>query len=387
MLSWTDGTNTELSAYRGAEWHRATSTTNGTLTRYLYDGDNVVADIDSLNSVYNQYVTPFLDENLSVTDVTGTPVTHYYTQDGLGSVRTLLTSAEAVANKYGYTAFGEEYAPATTTTVAQRYTFTGREKSGVGAPMYYRYRNYTPGLGRFGSRWTDYEKTPNCYDYQFNRPTMLRDPMGDPWPLMPYGGFWRFWGGRSKKVGVVVASDWTPVGDIEGWARRAKTDSRVDYVYRAGPGNKSFVEKIMEGADKIRGNAPRDEDHGIKYLWLSGHGVTDHVGVTTKIGIAHRPGRWERFASQTITEEGPRWALRIISSRMSKSGFINICSCGGEDTEANRARVKRQTKEFANRIGKEVTVCACSGEVSGTCHCEGTWICSKASKKPKPKGK
>jgi hypothetical protein len=88
MLSWTDGTNTETHTYRGAEWHRATSTTNSVVTRYLYDADNVVGDLNSSNAFTRQYVTPFLDENLSVTsDPSGTPVTHYYTQDGLGSVR------------------------------------------------------------------------------------------------------------------------------------------------------------------------------------------------------------------------------------------------------------------------------------------------------------
>jgi RHS repeat-associated protein len=66
--------------------------------------------------------------------------------------------------------------------VSQRYTYTGREKSAVsGAPMYYRYRMYQPGVGRFGGRDpAGYANSAlgNLYKYVHNRPTTLVDPMG-----------------------------------------------------------------------------------------------------------------------------------------------------------------------------------------------------------------
>jgi len=116
----------------------------------LYDGDNVVADLSDHGGalgVDRFYVTPFLDQNLSMTDASGT---YWFSQDGLGSVRTLTDSSGAVKNAYDYTAFGEAYA--TTEGIAQRYTYTGREKSSVGGPMYYRYRHVWNSLGRFQQR-------------------------------------------------------------------------------------------------------------------------------------------------------------------------------------------------------------------------------------------
>jgi len=62
----------------------------------------VVADLDGI-TITKLYVTPFLDQNVSVTDVAG-GTTHYYTQDGLGSVRTLTNSASVVQNSYDYEA-------------------------------------------------------------------------------------------------------------------------------------------------------------------------------------------------------------------------------------------------------------------------------------------
>jgi hypothetical protein len=58
-------------------------------------------------------------------NTTGAPQTYYYSQDGLGSVRTLSDSTGTVQNRYDYTAFG--FPTATTTsqeTIPQRYTYT-----------------------------------------------------------------------------------------------------------------------------------------------------------------------------------------------------------------------------------------------------------------------
>jgi hypothetical protein len=49
MTRWqkTDGTGTktETHTYRGAEWHRTSTTVDGTTTAFLYDNDNVIADM------------------------------------------------------------------------------------------------------------------------------------------------------------------------------------------------------------------------------------------------------------------------------------------------------------------------------------------------------
>jgi len=142
-LSHIGPNGTESFTYRGAEWHRYSA--NG--KTFLYDGDNVLADIAGGTDAL--YVTPFLDQNLSMTTAAGT---YYYSQDGLGSVRTLTDSTGAAVNSYDFLAFGGAHQPGTSVTVEQRYTYTGREKNPESALMYYRYRQYDPRVGRFGAR-------------------------------------------------------------------------------------------------------------------------------------------------------------------------------------------------------------------------------------------
>jgi RHS repeat-associated protein len=149
----------EVFAYRGAEWHRFSQATAAGSKAFLYDGDNVVADIASGVDAF--YVTPFLDQNLSIT--TGGS-TYYYSQDGLGSVRTLTDSTGTVKNTYDYLPFGGAHQPGTSVTVEQRYTYSGRELNPESALMYYRYRQYDSRVGRFGGR----------------------DPVGSPMPI-PHG--------------------------------------------------------------------------------------------------------------------------------------------------------------------------------------------------------
>jgi RHS repeat-associated protein len=94
-----------------------------------------------------------------------------------------------VANRYDYTAFGSA-APAgihaagheAQQTVDQRYTYTGREATQDPSIMYYRWRMYAPGTGRFGRRDPIlYLGSPdgNLYNYVFSRPTYMIDPYGE----------------------------------------------------------------------------------------------------------------------------------------------------------------------------------------------------------------
>jgi RHS repeat-associated protein len=165
---------TEVFTYRGAEWHRFSQATAAGGTSFLYDGDNVVADIASGVDAF--YVTPLLDQNLSVTKDSAT---YYYSQDGLGSVRTLTDSTGAVKNTYDYLPFGGALNSGTSVTVEQRYTYTGREKNPESALMYYRYRQYDPRVGRFGGRDPiGYRGGIGLYAYAEGCPISEADPSG-----------------------------------------------------------------------------------------------------------------------------------------------------------------------------------------------------------------
>jgi RHS repeat-associated protein len=104
-------------------------------------------------------------------------VTHYYSQDGLGSVRTLTDSSGTTINKYDYSAFGEAYAAGTAAAVSQRYTYTGRELNPVSGTHQMRYRVYQPNLGRLLVRDPIYYMGGiNLYTYALNSPTVRTDP-------------------------------------------------------------------------------------------------------------------------------------------------------------------------------------------------------------------
>lgn len=186
QLTWGDGTSTETTVYRGAEWHRHTLDSNDGTTStklgFVYDGPNVVLDRewDSGTSTWSnkrQYVTPFLDQNLSMTEVSSGN-DFYYTQNGLGSVTNVTDSSGTVKNTYGYSAFGEDYSPVTSSTVAQRYQYTGRELNALSKTQYSRYRTYDSGVGRFISRDPAASPEWNLYGYVRNQPTSRRDAYG-----------------------------------------------------------------------------------------------------------------------------------------------------------------------------------------------------------------
>jgi len=148
MTSYSGPKGSGSSTYRGAAWHRFSQSSRGISKSFLYDGDNVLADISG-GDVAAFYVTPFLDQNLSMTRDSAT---HYYSQDGLGSVRTLTDSSGNIENRYDYSPFGKPFAPGTSVCAQQRYTYTGREWLMDSGLMYHRYRQYDPRAGRFLQR-------------------------------------------------------------------------------------------------------------------------------------------------------------------------------------------------------------------------------------------
>ncbi len=124
------------------------------VTKFLYDGDNVVAEYDEEAVNKATYVTPFLDQNLAMTIPAGQPDagTYYYHADGLGSIRNITDATGVVLNTYDYEAFGQAFAPGTSETVPNDYAFTARRLDPESGLQYYRWRQYEAEAGRFTSR-------------------------------------------------------------------------------------------------------------------------------------------------------------------------------------------------------------------------------------------
>ena len=176
QINWTTE-KSESNTYRGDRWQRTATTVGGVTTTYLYDGDNVIADIVD-GRVVRTYVTPMLDQNVSMTVVGDTPVSYFYNADERQSVRNLTDTTGTVVQSYDYTAFGDKIDSLTSGSVEQRYTYTGRESSEVSGDYYFRYRMYGAGLGGFLSRDPlGYVDSETLYSVSFAA-RLGMDPMG-----------------------------------------------------------------------------------------------------------------------------------------------------------------------------------------------------------------
>ncbi len=114
-------------------------------TNYLYDGRNVLEEVDASGNVLARYTqSPGLDQPLAELR-SGVP--SYYEQDGIGSVSTLSNSAGALANTYTYDSFGN--LTASTGTLSNFFQYTARESDSENTLYYYRARYYDPTIGRF----------------------------------------------------------------------------------------------------------------------------------------------------------------------------------------------------------------------------------------------
>lgn len=143
-------------------------------TRFVYDGTDVVRDLDGNGATMADYLNgPGIDNKLRQT-VGAT--TSYFLADHLGTTRALTNPSGAVTSSLSYDSFGN----VTSGSAPTRYTYSGREIDSDTSLIYYRARWYAPQQGRFisedplGLRGGDI----NLYGYVLNNPVNFRDPTG-----------------------------------------------------------------------------------------------------------------------------------------------------------------------------------------------------------------
>jgi RHS repeat-associated protein len=178
---------------------RISKTINGVVTKYVYDREDILFELDENNQIKARYThgpgIPALpagrDEPISVdrdTDGNGTlETTYYYHYDGLGSVTAITDSAGTVVQTYVYDAFGKIVQQ--TGSIENSSAYTGREWDAEAGLYFYRARYYDPSIGRFinadpiGFSGGDV----NFYVYVQNNPVNFADPYG----LITLGGIVR----------------------------------------------------------------------------------------------------------------------------------------------------------------------------------------------------
>lgn len=143
-------------------------------TVYLYDGDNILEEVDNSGNVLGRYAQSAMDKPLSEVR-SGT--SSYYEQDGLDTVTSLSNSAGALANTYTYDSFGN--LTASTGTLVNPFRYTAREFDLETGIYQYRTRYYDQSVGRFISEDSiGFKGGVDFYTYVNNRPINSTDPTG-----------------------------------------------------------------------------------------------------------------------------------------------------------------------------------------------------------------
>ncbi|WP_162247202.1 MULTISPECIES: RHS repeat domain-containing protein [unclassified Caulobacter] len=153
----------------------SSTTVGGTVTRYLYDGVNLIGEYDASSSTpLRRYVFGVgMDEPLARYVGTGT-TPEWLLADHQGSIIATLNSAGAVTSKNTYDEYG---VPGLSN--AGLFQYTGQVYLSDLSLYHYKARAYSPTLGRFLQ--TDpvgYSAGMNWYAYVGNDPLNRNDPTG-----------------------------------------------------------------------------------------------------------------------------------------------------------------------------------------------------------------
>jgi RHS repeat-associated protein len=181
---------------------RIEKTVNGRTIQYLYDGVDIVQEIENGAVSSNYLRTLNIDEPLARLTPNSS---RFYQTDALRSVVALTDETGAIKTQFVYDPFGNVAISGEPSD--NPFQYTGRENDGMGL-YYYRARYYSPELQRFisedpiGFEGGD----ANFYAYVANNPMKWFDPEGKyVWPYTIKG--WLALGGVLVGGAVIVAFD------------------------------------------------------------------------------------------------------------------------------------------------------------------------------------
>jgi RHS repeat-associated protein len=158
---------------------RVSKEVNGVVTQFRYDGEDMILEMDSKDSLIANYTFgPGIDDPLMMHRDSNN---YYYVKDGLGSVTALTDSTGNSVKEYKYGVFGIITDESGDSTLWNPFTYTSREWEKEIGIYFYRARYYDPEMGRFLS------EDPigfdggdvNIFRYCLNSPTNHVDASGN----------------------------------------------------------------------------------------------------------------------------------------------------------------------------------------------------------------
>ncbi len=218
---------------------------NSYTRRFIYDGNNIVAETDGTGKLTAFYVhTDQLDHPVAMVrdlDHNGTYSANEvftYTRDHLGSIRDLTDSSESVIQRYRYSVYGITSLEKTESSTDHEYVenffaYTGREYDLDTELFGYRNRYYLPEIGRFISEDPiELQGGVNLYQYTKNNPLKFTDSLG----LAP-----------GDLYGTPAAAGAQAIKDINGLS----VQNNIEYagwVYQNTNGTYSYTAPLAGGA-------------------------------------------------------------------------------------------------------------------------------------------
>ena len=196
------------------------TTSSGANQRYVYDGKDALADLNTDGSVATTYLSGIsIDDHLRQTS-SATGVS-YFLGDHLGTTAGLTDASGGIVEGDSYDSFGNSSGSART-----RYGYTGRERDPDTELLYYRARWYDPQVGRFVTEDPiGVDGGLNLYAYTANNPVLWNDALGlcpqeplpkprpapapTPTPAPPDPCRDRPW--------ATILNDWRQIADWIGW--------------------------------------------------------------------------------------------------------------------------------------------------------------------------
>lgn len=178
LVTITTPTDTITLAYDALGRCISKSDVTGT-TKYIYDGNRVVAEYDGSDAFQRRFVYGGKSD-IPLAMVTAAGVSYYYTSDAIGSVTEITDSGNTIVERYAYDVFGRTYLfdslgnPLIQSEIGNPYLFSGKRYE-AGAGLYiFGNRFYSPNWGRFMQPSTMMYET-NSYTYADNNPLKTSD--------------------------------------------------------------------------------------------------------------------------------------------------------------------------------------------------------------------